>query len=159
MQSYASSILQPLLAKPEYFETALQFVRCGGDLPRTAEYFDCHQNTIRYRLQKNQILLGFETETEQDFYAILGTRRTPASLADITRVLHSGFFSKNGITGCTSEVPFNTYLAIPIFSISPDQHLLLSVFSSAFSSCLLRPVTLLGRSRRTPTGGIPPLNG
>ena len=71
MQSYASSILQPLLAKPEYFETALQFVRCGGDLPRTAEYFDCHQNTIRYRLQKIKILLGFETETEQDFYAIL----------------------------------------------------------------------------------------
>lgn len=46
------------------------------------------------------------------------TRRTPASLADITRVLHSGFFSKNGIAGCTSEVPFNTYPAIPIFSIS-----------------------------------------
>ena len=71
MQNYASSILQPLLAKPEYFETALQFVRCGGDLPRTAEDFDCHQKTIRYRLQKIKILLGFETETEQDFYAIL----------------------------------------------------------------------------------------
>lgn len=27
-------------------------------------------------------------------------------------------FSKNGIAGCTSEVPFNTYLAIPIFSMS-----------------------------------------
>mgnify|MGYP002516979094 CR=1 FL=1 len=71
MQDYAASILAPLLAKPEYFETARQLVLCGGDLLRTAEHFRCHQNTIRYRLQKIKALLGFENETEQDFYAIL----------------------------------------------------------------------------------------
>lgn len=71
MQDYADSILAPLLAKPEYFETARQLVLCGGDMLRTAEHFRCHQNTIRYRLQKIKVLLGFENETEQDFYAIL----------------------------------------------------------------------------------------
>ncbi len=71
MQRYAASVLQPLLAKPEYFETARQLVLCGGDTLLTADRFGCHQNTIRYRLQKIKALLGFENETEQDFYAIL----------------------------------------------------------------------------------------
>ena len=71
MQDYAASVLQPLLAKPEYFETARQLVLCGGDTLLTADRFGCHQNTIRYRLQKIKALLGLESETEQDFYAIL----------------------------------------------------------------------------------------
>ena len=71
MATYANDLLAPLLARPEYLETARQFVRCGGDLLLTADHFGCHPNTIRYRMQKIKALLGFSSETEQDFYAIL----------------------------------------------------------------------------------------
>ncbi len=73
MQKYAQSILESLRSKPEYFDTVRQLVLCGGDTLMSAEHFGCHQNTIRYRLQKIKALLGLENETEQDFYAILAT--------------------------------------------------------------------------------------
>ena len=71
MQAYAAAILKPLLDRPEYYETIRQLVLCGGDALLTAQHFGCHQNTIRYRLQKIEKLLGLENQTEQDFYAIL----------------------------------------------------------------------------------------
>ena len=52
-----------------YFYPTL--VLYGGDTCLTADYFGCHQNTIRYRLGKIKALLHLESETEQDFYAVL----------------------------------------------------------------------------------------
>ena len=73
MQSYMDSLIKPLLSKPEYFGTVKQLVLHGGDALQTADCFDCHQNTIRYRMNKIKALLGLESETEQDFYAILAS--------------------------------------------------------------------------------------
>ena len=71
MRQFCERIIKPLQAKPEYFETVLQLTRCGGDTQAAADFFGCHQNTIRYRLGKIKNLLSLESETEQDFYAIL----------------------------------------------------------------------------------------
>lgn len=71
MHQFCDRIIKPLQAKPEYFETVMQLVKVGGDTSMTADYFACHQNTIRYRLGKIKALLNLETETEQDFYAVL----------------------------------------------------------------------------------------
>ena len=73
MQSYMDSLIKPLLNRPEYFETVKQLVLHGGDALQAADCFDCHQNTIRYRMNKIKTLLGLESETEQDFYAILAS--------------------------------------------------------------------------------------
>ena len=71
MQTYMENIINPLKARPEYFETVHRLVLYGGDTCLTADYFGCHQNTIRYRLGKIKALLHLESETEQDFYAVL----------------------------------------------------------------------------------------
>ncbi len=73
MQTYMENIINPLKARPEYFETVHRLVLYGGDTCLTADYFGCHQNTIRYRLGKIKALLHLESETEQDFYAVLAT--------------------------------------------------------------------------------------
>ena len=73
MQSYMDSLITPLLGRPEYFDTVMQLVLHGGDALQAAGRFDCHQNTIRYRMNKIKALLGLESETEQDFYAILAS--------------------------------------------------------------------------------------
>ena len=71
MQTYMGNIINPLKERPEYFETVHRLVLCGGDTSLTSDHFGCHQNTIRYRLGKIKALLHLESETEQDFYAVL----------------------------------------------------------------------------------------
>lgn len=71
MQAYIENIIGPLKERPDYFETVHRLVLCGGDTSLTADFFGCHQNTIRYRLGKIKALLHLESETEQDFYAVL----------------------------------------------------------------------------------------
>lgn len=71
MQTYMENVINPLKERPEYFETVHRLVLYGGDTCLTADYFGCHQNTIRYRLGKIKALLHLESETEQDFYAVL----------------------------------------------------------------------------------------
>ena len=71
MQAYIENIIGPLKERPDYFETVHRLVLCGGDTSLTADFFGCHQNTIRYRLGKIKALLHLESETEQDFYAVI----------------------------------------------------------------------------------------
>lgn len=71
MRQFCDRIIKPLQSKQEYFETVMQLTRCGGDTQAAADFFGCHQNTIRYRLGKIKALLSLESETEQDFYAVL----------------------------------------------------------------------------------------
>ena len=71
MQAYIENIIGPLKERPDYFETVHRLVLCGCDTSLTADFFGCHQNTIRYRLGKIKALLHLESETEQDFYAVL----------------------------------------------------------------------------------------
>lgn len=71
MQTYMKTVINPLKEKSEYFETVHRLVLYGGDTALTADHFGCHQNTIRYRLGKIKALLHLESETEQDFYAVL----------------------------------------------------------------------------------------
>lgn len=71
MQAYIENIIGPIKERPDYFETVHRLVLCGGDTSLTADFFGCHQNTIRYRLGKIKALLHLESETEQDFYAVL----------------------------------------------------------------------------------------
>ena len=71
MQAYIENIIGPLKERPDYFETVHRLVLCGSDTSLTADFFGCHQNTIRYRLGKIKALLHLESETEQDFYAVL----------------------------------------------------------------------------------------
>ena len=71
MQAYIENIIGPLKERPDYFETVHRLVLCGGDTSLTADFFGCHQNTIRYRLGRIKALLHLESETEQDFYAVL----------------------------------------------------------------------------------------
>ena len=73
MQTYMENFINPLKERPEYFETVHRLGLHGGDTCLTANYFGCHQNTIRYRLGKIKALLHLESETEQDFYAVLAT--------------------------------------------------------------------------------------
>lgn len=57
LTSYAQACLEPLLAKEELMKTALSWIKSGGDLAVTAGELCCHQNTVRYRLNRIKTLL------------------------------------------------------------------------------------------------------
>ncbi len=73
MREYAEELLQPLLDKEEFFNTVTSLIIHNGDLTMTASDCNCHQNTIRYRLQKVKELVGASEKTEFEFYNELST--------------------------------------------------------------------------------------
>ena len=52
LADFAESYLQPLESKPDLLETARIWVENGGDLVQTADQLGCHQNTVRYRINR-----------------------------------------------------------------------------------------------------------
>lgn len=50
--NYAKTYLAPILPKEELMKTAVIWVRNGGDFVATASALACHQNTIRYRINR-----------------------------------------------------------------------------------------------------------
>ena len=68
MGEYMRRYIVPLSDKPDYLEAAAALVKSGGDIPKAAEVFGCHQNTIRYKLSRMRELTGTLEETENDFY-------------------------------------------------------------------------------------------
>ena len=49
-------------------ETLCQYVRCEGDVVRTAHMLCCHQNTVRYRLSKAKALAEMDEHSDAYFY-------------------------------------------------------------------------------------------
>jgi len=62
MQHFTSSILNPIRDYDSENHTALMttaiFVRCGGNIDKTADELGQHKNTIRYRLKQISHLLS-----------------------------------------------------------------------------------------------------
>ena len=52
LADFGESYLQPLDSKPDLLETARLWVETGGDLVQTADQLGCHQNTVRYRINR-----------------------------------------------------------------------------------------------------------
>lgn len=52
LADFGASYLRPLEAKPDLLETASIWVQTGGDLMQTADRLGCHQNTVRYRINR-----------------------------------------------------------------------------------------------------------
>lgn len=71
MKDYMNSVLQPILEKPNFFETAKYYTICNGDIFKTAGCMSANHNTIRYRLNKMKQLIFSEEMTDQEFYSNL----------------------------------------------------------------------------------------
>jgi len=52
LADFAERYLKPLASRPDLLETAQVWVQTGGDLLQTADILDCHQNTVRYRINR-----------------------------------------------------------------------------------------------------------
>lgn len=52
LAGFAEDYLKPLEAKTDLMETARIWVATGGDLVQTADHLGCHQNTVRYRINR-----------------------------------------------------------------------------------------------------------
>ncbi len=65
---YASSITSAFEDNLELWETACEYVKSGGEIPLTAEKLHCHQNTVRYRLNRISSLTGLDSATECELY-------------------------------------------------------------------------------------------
>lgn len=52
LADFAERYLKPLASRPDLLETAQVWVQTGGDLLQTADMLDCHQNTVRYRINR-----------------------------------------------------------------------------------------------------------
>lgn len=61
LADFAERYLKPLEARPDLLETAQVWVQTGGDLLRTADILDCHQNTVRYRIGRIRNLAESES--------------------------------------------------------------------------------------------------
>lgn len=72
MRAYMEEYLGPLMMEEhkDLFETARQYVLCGGDVIKTSEALFCHKNTIRYRMGKIQELIDPESN-DKTFYESL----------------------------------------------------------------------------------------
>ena len=68
LMEYSEKIMKSLQEKEELVETIIEYVKDGGDIVRTAGHFQCHPNTIRYRISKVKELTGLEYCTEFEFY-------------------------------------------------------------------------------------------
>lgn len=68
MMEYSERLLKPLEEKEELMETVIEYVKDSGDIVRTADFFQCHPNTIRYRMGRVKELTGLEYCTEFEFY-------------------------------------------------------------------------------------------
>lgn len=68
MQDY----LHPILLHEESLQTAITFVRAGGDYTMAADELCIHKNTVRYRMGKIKELLS-PADSENDFYAKLSS--------------------------------------------------------------------------------------
>lgn len=52
LAGFAEDYLKPLETKTDLMETARIWVSTGGDLVQTADQLGCHQNTVRYRINR-----------------------------------------------------------------------------------------------------------
>jgi sugar diacid utilization regulator len=63
LKTFSKNYLMPLQNydyenNTSLFETVVEFVKSGGDIPKTADVMKQHKNTIRYRLEKINSILG-----------------------------------------------------------------------------------------------------
>lgn len=68
MKDFMTSLIQPVLKKPDFFETLKQLTFNEGDIFKTASSLKCHHNTIRYRISKIKHFLFCEEMSDQEFY-------------------------------------------------------------------------------------------
>lgn len=69
MKDYMTTLINPVLEKPEFFETIKQLALNEGDIFKTASSLNCHHNTIRYRISKIKQFLFCDEMSDQEFYA------------------------------------------------------------------------------------------
>lgn len=65
---YSDRLLKPLKHKDDLMQTIIEYVKDGGDINMTADHFQCHPNTIRYRILKVKELTDLKYCTEFEFY-------------------------------------------------------------------------------------------
>ena len=68
VREFSRGFLAKFEGKDELLETLCQYVRCEGDVVRTAHMLCCHQNTVRYRLSKAKALAGMDEHGDSHFY-------------------------------------------------------------------------------------------
>ena len=73
MATFSEKLMTPLLDKEDLLQTLITFVQSRGDLAETAAAFQCHQNTIRYRLSRVRELLALDGTTDHEFYECIST--------------------------------------------------------------------------------------
>ncbi len=80
MTVYTDSCLMPLLEKPDLLETASVWIQCGGDLVQAADLLSCHQNTVRYRINRIRELIQSGCSSTDDTGTIHSTSLTDFQL-------------------------------------------------------------------------------
>lgn len=71
--AFATSLLQTLASSADLLDTAQEYVASGGDVAKTAASIHCHQNTVRYRLNRIRQLTNLQDETDSELYLQLKT--------------------------------------------------------------------------------------
>ncbi len=71
--AFATSLLQTLASSADLLDTAQEYVASGGDVAKTAASIHCHQNTVRYRLNRIRQLTDLQDETDSELYLQLKT--------------------------------------------------------------------------------------
>lgn len=72
VRTYMQTFLSPIFANEESMNTAIAFIRAGGNFDAAASELCLHKNTLRYRINKIQRLLAPDLSYE-DFYEALST--------------------------------------------------------------------------------------
>jgi len=73
LREFSKNYLQAFGDKEELADTAVRFVLNQGDIARTADELQCHQNTIRYRVARIKELTESGDKTDFEFYQELST--------------------------------------------------------------------------------------
>jgi sugar diacid utilization regulator len=76
----------------EYYDTAINYIKNGGDMAATAVEMSCHINTIRYRLSKIRELTGDTNITEYEFYENLSLAITIMNIRQVKT-----YFARNDL--------------------------------------------------------------
>lgn len=73
LKDYSLRIINPLVDKPEVFDTVVNYVLAEGDIGVVSETCRCHANTVRYRLSKAKELTGQEEMPDPTFYETIAS--------------------------------------------------------------------------------------
>lgn len=83
--AFADFVLAPLKTREDLLETALIFTENQGDIIASSAQLHCHQNTVRYRLNKIREITGLQNASDAELYLqlrlalLIDKAKTPAN--------------------------------------------------------------------------------